>query len=393
MHDVIIIGGGPAGSRVAYKLAEMGHKVMVIERKPRVGEQVCCTGVIGQECVQTFSIKDNVILRKLNSAKLFSPSGHMLRLRREETQACVLDRAAFDMAMARQSEDKGVEYVLGTLAEDIEITKHEVKIHISHQGEESNFMARAAVITNGFGSRLTERSGLGKISDFVIGAQAEVETKGVDETEVYFGSKLAPGFFAWLVPTSTRMARVGLMSRQNPKEYLIKFIALLLAQGKLVSSEVEASYGVIPLKPLARTYDERLLVTGDAAGQVKPTSGGGIYYSLLCADLAADTLHQAMKDDDLSARRLAKYEQRWQKLLGQELKIGYWARRLFECLNDKQIDRAFDIVEAKGIDKALLNAEDISFDWHGKAIMKLMRYQILSRATGVMKFPFRATGD
>ena len=87
MYDVLVIGGGPVGSYVAYKLAEMGYGVVVVEQKKRLGEQVCCTGIIGQECVSSFAVDDNVILRRVNSAKLFSPSGKWLRLRREQTQA------------------------------------------------------------------------------------------------------------------------------------------------------------------------------------------------------------------------------------------------------------------------------------------------------------------
>ena len=98
-----------------------------------------------------------------------------------------------------------------------------------------------------------------------------------------------------MVPTASGRARVGLLSRRNPGLYLSKLLASLLAQGKLASSEAEPSYGGIPLKPLPRIYGERLLVARDAAGQVKPTTGGGIYFGLLCADMAADTLHQALQ--------------------------------------------------------------------------------------------------
>ena len=200
---------------------------------------------------------------------------------------------------------------------------------------------------------------------------------------------MAPGFFAWLVPTTPSMARVGLMSRKTPGLYLKKWLAQMAAQGKIISSGVELSQGGVPLKPLARTCGERLLVVGDAAGQVKPTSGGGIYYGLLGADIAAETLHQALADGDLSAKRLAQYQRRWRQRLGRELRIGYWARKLFERLSDRQIDRIFEIVKTNGIDEALLGAEDLSFDWHSKTILRLMRYQMIPRALDVIKLPFR----
>jgi flavin-dependent dehydrogenase len=148
------------------------------------------------------------------------------------------------------------------------------------------------------------------------------------------------------------------------------------------------SYGAIPLKPLARTYSERMIVVGDAAGQVKPMTGGGIYYGLLCADIAADTLHQALTDEDFSAKRLSRYERAWRRKLGRELRTGYWARKLFERLSNRQIDRLFEIVKAGGIDEALLKAEDVSFDWHSRTLRQLLKYQVVAKSLKIVRLPF-----
>ena len=385
---MVVIGGGPAGSYVAYKLAGMGYGVVVLEQKERLGEKVCCTGIIGWECVTSFAVDGSVILRQANSARLFSPSGRWLRLWRQETQACIIDRVAFDVAIGSRAQDAGAEYVLNSLVSDIEVRDDRVTVEAARQGENLNFEARAAIIATGFGSTLAERLGLGKVSDFVIGAQAEVKTIGVDEVEVYFGQEIAPGFFAWLVPTLPQTARVGLLSRRSPGLYLKRLMLSLMAQGKIVTAEAELSYGGIPLKPLARTHSERLVVVGDAAGQVKPTTGGGIYYGLLCADIAANNLHQALESDDLSARRLASYEREWRRKLGQELKIGYWARKFYERLSDQQIDWIFDIIKSNGIDEALLEAKDLSFDWHGEAVLRLIGHRAVAKAIEIMKIPF-----
>src|SRR4030042_1031476 len=103
MYDAIMVGGGPAGSHTAARLAGAGQSVLVLERKARPGEKVACTGIVGRECVETFNIDDSVILNRVKSASLFSPSGKVLHLHREETQACILDRAAFDTAMVERA--------------------------------------------------------------------------------------------------------------------------------------------------------------------------------------------------------------------------------------------------------------------------------------------------
>lgn len=386
MHDVIIIGDGPVGSQVAYQLAGQGYDVVVLGKEKKPGGKVCCTGIISQACTNSFAIKEEVILRRVKSARIFSPSGRLIRLWRQENQACVVNRSVFDMTMASQAQSKGAQYMPSRSAKDITINDDKVVVEATHDGKRLKLEARATVIAAGFGTRLVEE--LGRIDDFVVGAQVEVETRDVDEVEVYLGQEIAPGFFAWLVPTSPSMARVGLLSRHNPEFYLKNLISSLHAQGRITAYQGSPSYRGIPLKPLTKTYDKRLLVVGDAAGQVKPTTGGGIYYGLMCADIAARNLGWALEKDDLSAKSLANYEREWKKKLGRELKICYWGRKFYEHLNDRQIDRIFDITKTNDIDGTLLKADDLSFDWHGKAILRLIRQKVLAKTLATMKIPF-----
>lgn len=388
LYDVAVIGGGPVGSHVAYKLAEVGHGVVVLEQNERVGERVCCSGIISKECVNSFDIDDHVILRWVSSARLFSPSGKSIRLYREEAQACIVDRPAFDVAMADRAREKGAEYVLNSSVRNIKIEDDRIRVEVAQQARKSNLEARAVVIATGSGSRLVEGLGLAKIGRFAMGAQVEVETVGIDEMELYFGQNIAPGFFAWLVPTSSHRALVGLLTHRRPRLYLERLMSSLLNQEKIVSAKAELSYGRVRLKPLARTYGERLLVVGGVAGQVKPTTGGGIYYGLLCAELAADNLHRALEADSLSAKSLANYEREWKRRIGQELRTGYWTRRLYEHLSDRQINKIFDIMKSSGIDEELLRSDNLSFDWHGEAMVRLLGRGAIAKVVKVMRFPY-----
>jgi digeranylgeranylglycerophospholipid reductase len=386
MYDVIIVGGGPVGSRVAHQLAEKGHRVAVLERKPALSEK-CCTGIVGLECADTFEIKDSVILRRVNSASLFSPSGKRLYLHRVATQAVILDRAAFDASMVERAQRAGAAYFFSNRVTGLKTEPDSVAVTVSASGREHQVNARCVVIACGFAPGLLRRLGLGAFRDFTYGAQAEVAIRGDEEVEVYFGD-IAPGFFAWLVPAAPSTARAGLLARNRPGDHLKKWLEQLKSKGKIASTDVSMKYGAIPLRPLARTCGERIIVVGDAAGQVKPTSGGGLFYGLLCADITANNLQSALADGDLSEKRLARYEKAWHRKIGRELRTGYWARRLFERMSPRQIDRLFEVLKAGGIDEALLKAEDLSFDWHSRTIKQLLKYQVVAGVLNIMNLPF-----
>ena len=385
LYDVAVIGAGPVGSRVAFRLAGLGYHVVVVDKKAGFDGPVCCTGIIGQECADSLSLDNKVIYRQANSARLFSPSGKEVRVWRPEPQATILDRPAFNAAMAARAQKQGAEIRLHTPVSNVAIGESSVSLELSG-GEKIE--SRAVVVAAGFAAKITGIPDSGKGRDFIMGAQAEVETSGVDEVDVYFGDAVAPGFFAWSAPTSPKKALVGLLSRRKPVYYLKKLLGRLQSEGRIVSADVAMTHGGIPLQPSARTFARRMLVVGTAAGQVKPTTGGGIYYGLLCADIAARHLARGLESGDLSAAGLAGYQRDWRELLGKELRTGYWARKLYEHLNDRQLDHIFDIITSTGIDKAILEADDFSFDWHSKVVMKLLGDKAFPRALMVMKIPF-----
>ncbi|MBT9166064.1 MAG: Kynurenine 3-monooxygenase [Chloroflexi bacterium] len=387
-YDVLIIGAGPVGSRVACRLAGLGYRVAVFEEHEGIGEHVCCTGIISRECAQLAGINkvsDECVLEVAHSARLFAPSGEFLRVNKDEVLAYIVDRAAFDWRLAKKAQDKGAEYLMASYVRAIKVSGDEVEVLVEQRGEALTFRGKVAIIASGFASKLPQELGLGQIKDFIIGAQTEVETNGIREIEVYFSQRIAPGFFAWMVPVSQHRARVGLCSREKPGAYLRELLAQLAAQGKIsTSSGSETSpttcaggtilYGGIPLKPLPRTYGDRVLVVGNAAGQVKPTTGGGIHYGLLCADIASKAVHEAFGANDFSRRRLAEYERLWKEKLGGELQIGYFARRLYNRLSDKRIEKIFNIIRDNNIHEVLLDSPHFSFDRHGGLILEGLKH-------------------
>jgi digeranylgeranylglycerophospholipid reductase len=381
----VVIGGGPIGSRVAGRLSCLGHQVGVLEKELQIGAKPCCTGIISQECVTSFQIPSTVIYQSFNSASIFSSSATVLHIHRPEVQACVLDRQAFDGYLAERAKERGAEYYLGSKAESLSIKADRVVVDVEEKGRKSGLEARSVVLATGFNAPLVKKLGLGQVGYCVAGAQIEAPIKDLREVEVYFDQTLAPGFFAWLVPTSSGKARVGLITRHSPGAHLRAWMKTLEARRKIDPGEYEIRYGGIPLRPLNRTYGERLLVVGDAAGQVKPTTGGGLYFGLISADMAAETLHQALETGDLSAKNLSQYDKEWRKKLSHELRIEYLARRMYERLSDRQIDRLLSVLQSSGVADSLIREESLSFDWHGGLMMKLLKYGISSQTSRLLR--------
>jgi flavin-dependent dehydrogenase len=146
---------------------------------------------------------------------------------------------------------------------------------------------------------------------------------------------------------------------------------MLKSQGKILSNHTDNGYGVIPLSVLPKTYSDRILVVGEAAGQTKPTTGGGIYYGILCADMAVNVLHNALISGDYSAAKLSSYQKLWRAELGRELTVDHWAQRLWAKLSNRHIEYIFDTANKKGIPRLISTSTTFSFDWHRPILLQL----------------------
>jgi len=373
LFDTIVIGAGPVGSWAAQLLALDGYNVAVLEEHERIGEPMQCTGIIGVECFERFHLPTDSVLREARSARLFSPSGKSIHLNSERPQAYIVDRGTFDRMLADGAAARGARYFTSIGVTGIEIAQDRVRLS-TDKGE--TFESRTAIIASGFYSKLTRKLGLGKYRDFITGAQSEVTIKeggALDEIEIYLDQNVAPGFFAWLVPTSPQRALAGLFSRRAPKKHLGNFIRRLYDEGRITECEGKIVHGAIPLKPLGRTYCERVIVAGDAAGQVKPVTGGGVYFGMICARIAAEVMKTALSDNNFSERSMSAYQKKWQKEIGGELRRGYLARHIYEILSNQLIDHLFDLSLDKGLHEIINESDNMAFDWHGRALSEFTR--------------------
>jgi digeranylgeranylglycerophospholipid reductase len=369
LDDVIVVGAGPAGNNVALGLAKQGHSVAVIDWRHNIGDKPC-TGIVGQECIRRFPIDPSLIYHETNSASLVSPEAHRVHLETKSTQACIVDRVAYVASFAQLAQAAGAKYCLGQRVLRVLPDDHGVTV-TTHQ---TSFRARSVVLASGFRSPLTRQLGLGSVPDHVSGIQAVVASDDITRVEIYLGQEVAPGFFSWLVPTVPGQALAGLLTRRKATAHMVKFLQHLRCNNRIAGVIKQPTCWGIPLRSLNRTYQDRVLVVGDAAGQVKPTTGGGIYYSLLASEIAAAVLDQALKEDDLSSGCLSQYQDQWKSLLSRELEAGYSARRFYEFLSDHQISSLIRQAGANGVYEELANSPDTSFDWHSQVIGKLMSH-------------------
>jgi geranylgeranyl reductase family protein len=369
MRDVVVIGAGPAGLYAAYQLALAGLQVSVLDAQERIGENAVCSGVIGEEAFVRFGLPMRPVLNRICCIQAVSPAGRRLEYRSSTPLARVVDKAEFNRELANLARGAGAELCLGRLVEAIEHEKEGVLLRFrTRPGAVGKLKARAVVIASGVNGSLNRALGLVKPREFLRAIQADIplgKDGACNPTEVYVGRSVAPGAFGWKIPLGEGRVRVGLMCGEEPRRY---FAALLqrVAPG-LDRGEAKVREKAIGQMPVGHCVGERTVAIGEAAAHVKTSTGGGIYFGLLSAEMASAVLLRAFGKGDLSAASLGEFERFWRAAFALELWTGYWARKLVARLSDSLMERAFE--RAQGIDLLSRLKEKLSFDWHHQAIL------------------------
>jgi flavin-dependent dehydrogenase len=234
--------------------------------------------------------------------------------------------------------------------------------------------ARVCVLACGAQYRFNRQLGLGIPRAYLQTAQIEAEFPAVDAVEIDLDRSLAPRGFAWLVPfqrENTSMARIGLMASDNPAGRFKRYTDVLARRHGAGTIRMRPRLKLLPLAAVKRTYADRILAVGDAAGLAKPTTGGGIYYSLLSGQLAAGVLVAALQHDRTDAATLRAYETQWEARLGPELRTGLAFRTLAARFDDSAVDALLDLAATDGIVPLLRRTAN--FNWHRTAALALLR--------------------
>lgn len=372
MRDVLIIGGGPGGLATARLLATDGFDVGLFEEHQSSGEPVHCTGVLAVEAFDELGLPRDVVLNPLHTARFFSPSGLTVSHTTPTAEAVAIDRLALDRTLFESARSAGAAIVLGRRVVDVRVETDGVTVWLSDGTAER---ARAAVLACGAQYAIQRRLGLGLPSVFLQSAQLELPAGRLGDVEVRFGHDVAPGGFAWTVPVRRpggTCARVGLMCDRHAGLHFQRFVRAVAPRWNLDLAGARPRQKVLPLAPITRTFTRRLLAVGDAAGLVKATTGGGIYYSLLSATMAAETLGRGLRADRLDAADLATYEAAWKARLGPELNAQLRLRVLSRRLTDADIDAFFDLALTDGVMPIVRSTA--KFNRHRDLILSLLRH-------------------
>ena len=265
--DVIVVGGGPIGMYVASQVAKEGYEVIVLEEHAEIGNPSHCSGLFSTKIFQL--VPEMGILHPARKAVLHAPNGRRVTIGDERIRGYVVDRVEFDRGMARLAAKEGAHIFL----------KERVKRVSYPEVLTSKGRYRGRVIVGADGINSVVRRSLGYRLPTVIGA-AQVIARGdvgeEDTVDIFLGSNYAPGFFAWRIPLFDGLVKIGLASYRGAWSHLKKLLK------DLGTEPLSISGGGIPIGMVERSYATGILLVGDAAGQVKATSGGG-YTQVSCA--------------------------------------------------------------------------------------------------------------
>jgi flavin-dependent dehydrogenase len=277
----------------------------------------------------------------------------------------------FDRSLAARAASAGVDLRLGTRVSVVETGPAAVRALVGDDW----VSARLLMVACGANYAFQRRFGMGLPRGYLHTAQREIPARHIGEVELHFGREIAPDGFAWTVPVvrgSDTYVRVGVMTSRDPVGCYERMLARVGARWGLEDTRQPPRQKILPLGAIDRTYADRTMVVGDAAGLVKPTTGGGIHYSILSAALASDVAVGALAADRLDAAALAVYERQWREQLGEEFAEQRSLRDLVTRLSDREIETLFELARTDGIMPIV--RKTARFNDHRHLIRALLRH-------------------
>jgi len=334
LFDAIVIGASAIGSRIAKLIADSGHNVLLIEEHKKIGLPSKCTGLISHRLLQLLpNLPKKIIINKIKSARFFSPNGNCFELK-SKNPVYLIDRTALDNFLFNEAKNSKVEIKTGERFESFRQMNDCVNIKTNKKIYHSKILIGA----DGANSLVRKYSKLDYPKNVLFGLQTTVkgnfDSKSV---ELWFGSSVAPNFFAWIVPENNHTARVGLATDSNPMRFYNSFL-----KNRIGHISKPDTSGIIRYGIMKETNIDRVMLVGDAALQTKPFSGGGLIYGLTASKICADAAIKSLEEGRFDKRFFkGNYDKKWKEKLSLPITKGMMLRKFFNLLPNNCLNFLF----------------------------------------------------
>jgi len=354
-YDVVIAGGSISGLLTAREVAKKGYSVLVLEEGFEVGTPDHCGGLVSKTALSDLEINtsEKIYDCAINDASIFSPSGKMLEINSKNQQIISVDRRQLDKQAAYQAQKYGAKIIVNSSYK--EKTKEGVSTSIG------NIDCKILVDCRGVGALVNNnRNGI------LLSAQYEVYADWIvnGHVEVYFDQIKYPGFFAWIIPSGNGIGKVGVAGKDiNTSKTIEEF---LKDKGKY--STIRKIFSPIWINgPIKNFVSKDVVTVGDAAGQSKPTTAGGIYSCGMGGIMAGKAIAKYLETND--DFQLMQYQESWYSKFGKEFEKQQLARKVLQKIDNKTVDKIFDMITPEILSE--ISSKD-DFDFHTASIIKLL---------------------
>ena len=355
MYDAIVAGGSISGLLAAREIAKSGYSVLVLEEGFEIGNPEHCGGLVSKGALKELEIEPSqkTFDGEIKSAKIFSPERKEITINSQRQKIIVINRRELDKQVARQAKDNGAEISVKTSFKE----KIVGGVRTSNGVKECKYFIDCRGV-----SRLANKDREG----ILLTAQYEVYADWIKEgqVEVYFDQEKYPEFFAWIIPSGKGVGKIGVSGKGiNASACIDEF---LKSKGNF--STIRKIFAPIWIKgPIKKFVENETLIVGDAAGQAKPTTAGGIFSCGMAGIFAGKAIARALKENNISA--LKDYEKQWRSKFGKEFEKQNLARKVLSRLDNDTVNKLFNSITPE-IERDISNKED--FDFHTSSILRLL---------------------
>lgn len=354
--DIVVIGGGPAGSMTALTAADLGLSVLMVERDNAIGNPVRCAEGVDDKGLREFFEPDPVwISASISRYGLVSPDGTVVEMDMDGNSGYILERLIFDRMIAEKAAASGATVMTGVDAVGMSGFENGSRsVTLRNEEREWKVSARIIVAADGVESRAARWAGLKtttRLHDMETSAQVTLAGVDIDPHtfQMYFTREFAPGGYGWVFPKGSEKANVGLgisgdyAREKSPWKYLKAFLANHFPDASIIGRTVG---GISCSGGIKKPYTDGVLVVGDAAHMANPISGGGIINALIAGRLAAQTASEALKRGSAEESALKPYAKRVDKRIGAMNRRFYRLKEgIFTIPDDRFNEIAHEIVK------------------------------------------------